>query len=311
VEQLDDTAFAKLIAPYRRELRAHCYRMAGSIHDADDLLQEGLLRAWRGLPGFEGRASLRTWLYKVVTHACLDRLATARARTLPIESEAGDDPFIEPCSPELYSGEPSPEARIAQRESVALAFLVALQRLTPKQRATLILRDVLGMAAAECAELLELSVAAVNSALQRAREVLAEPAAPSSASLPALDRAGESALARYIAAWEQADAHALIGLLREDATLAMPPMREWLAGASAIAGAIDDMVFRPAGAGTLRLVRTEANGEPACALYRRDAAGVYRGEAIQIVRFDGERIASITAFLDPTLFARLGLPEQL
>ena len=297
----DERAFARLIAPFRRELRAHCYRMAGSLHDADDLLQESLLRAWRGLTGFEGRASLRTWLYKVTTHACLDQLDRRGPRLLPQDMGPAAEPgAIGPAIEDAAFIEPAPVDLYERREQIALAFLVALQLLTPKQRAALILRDVVGMEASECAELLGLSVAAVNSALQRAREVLA--ARPHTAPSPERD---DQVLARYVAAWERADSAALVALLRDDATLAMPPIREWLRGASAIGASIEAMVFGPAGPGAFRLVPTEANGLPAFAAY---AGG--QPLAIHVLELAGGRIASITAFLSPGLFARFGLPEK-
>jgi len=300
---MDQGEFARLIEPFRRELRAHCYRMAGSLHDADDLLQESLLRAWRGIDGFEGRASLRTWLYKVTTHACLDALAARRPRLLPVDLGPASDPsavgapvddiaFVEPCPAELYD----------RRETVALAFVVSLELLTPKQRAALILHDVVGMEAKECAELLAVSVAAVNSALQRAREVLAT----RDIALPERDPAQDAVLARYVDAWQRADASALVALLRDDAVLAMPPIREWLRGASAIGRSIDAMVFAPAGPGAFRLVPTEANGLPAFAAY---AGG--RAYALHVLELRGGAIASITAFLAPDLFAKFGLPATL
>jgi RNA polymerase sigma-70 factor (ECF subfamily) len=287
----DHAAFARLIEPFRRELRAHCYRMSGTLHDADDLLQETLVRAWRGLAGFQGRSSLRTWLYKVATHACLDKLDTPRSR----ES-------IEPAPPDLYAF-PSPEARLTQRESIALAFMVALQLLTAKQRAVLILRDVVGLDAAECAELLDLSVAAVNSALQRARDEVASNRSPTLHS----DPDHEAALARYIDAWERADSSLLIALLRDDAKLAMPPTSTNFAGAAAIAEAIEGMVFRVAGPGAFRFVRIEANGSPAIAMYQREPDGVFRARAIHVLEIAGGRVAEITAFLLPPLFEQFGL----
>jgi RNA polymerase sigma-70 factor (ECF subfamily) len=287
----DHASFARLIEPFRRELRAHCYRMAGTLHDADDLLQETLVRAWRGLAGFEGRASLRTWLYKVATHTCLDKLDANRSRE-----------NIEPAPPELYAF-PSPEARLTQRESIALAFMVALQLLTAKQRAVLILRDVVGLDAAECAELLDLSVAAVNSALQRARDEVASNRSPTLHSDPDCD----AALARYIAAWERADSSQLIALLRDDAKLAMPPLPDTFAGAAAIAEAIDAMVFRVAGPGAFRFVRIEANGSPALAMYEREPDGTFHARSIHVVETAGGIVAEITAFLIPALFERFGL----
>ena len=290
----DERAFARLVEPHRRELRAHCYRMAGSLLDADDLLQESLLRAWRGLASFEGRASLRTWLYKVTTHACLDQLDRKGPRLLPQDMGPASDGRVGPPIEDTAFVEPAPAELYERREDVALAFLVALQLLTPKQRAALILRDVVGMEASECAELLGLSVAAVNSALQRAREVLA--ARPVTAPPPERD---DAVLARYIDAWQRADSAALVALLRDDATLAMPPMRDWLRGAAIIGRSIQDMVFGPAGPGVFRLVPTEANGLPAAAAYQ---AG--QPMAIHVLEIAGDKIAAITAFVSPALVGR-------
>ncbi len=319
----DEGAFARLVAPYRRELRAHCYRMSGSIHDADDLLQDSLLRAWRGLKSFEGRSSLRTWLYKITTRACLDALDQRAARVLPMElgpavapgasmSAPRLDPiWIEPAPAELYGDEVSPEARYGRRESVALAFLVALQLLPAKQRVVLILHDVLGWQAAECAELLELSEAAINSALQRARQTVATRAeSEKAASLPIGDAGTAALLARYVEAWELADVSRLVSLLREDATLAMPPLPEWIAGAAAIGAAIDAMVFAPAGRGAFRLIATEANGLPAFAAYQLEG-GELRARAIHVLEIRDGRIASMVAFLDAALFQPFGLPSVL
>lgn len=321
----DDGAFARLVAPYRRELRAHCYRMSGSLHDADDLLQDSLLRAWKGLPGFEQRADLRTWLYKVTTHACLDALDKRAPRLLPMElgpAAGANDSFgpprfdpiwLEPCPADLYqSNDPSPEARIGQRESVTLAFLVALQLLPAKQRVVLILRDVLGWQAAECAELLELTVAAVNSALQRAHETLASRAPDLRAAPPPIDSADTALLSRYVQAWELADVDALVALLHEDATLAMPPLPQWLLGAQAIGAAIQKMVFAPAGPGTFRLVKTEANARPAFAAYQRDReSGELHLYALHILELKNARVTSMMAFLDPALMNEFGLPGVL
>jgi RNA polymerase sigma-70 factor (ECF subfamily) len=307
-QQGDNAAFARLVAPYRRELRAHCYRMSGSLHDADDLLQESLLRAWRGLPGFEGRSDVRTWLYKVTTHACLDRLDARAPRMLPFDAAGVVDPiWVEPCPAAWYSDESSPEARLGRRESVALALLVALQRLPAKQRAVLILRDVVGWQASECAELLGLTVAAVNSALQRARDTLgAQQGEP-----PPVDEQTASLLGRYLAAWEKADTQALVSLLHEDATLAMPPMPEWVAGATAIGAIIDKMVFAPSGPGAFRMVALEANGLPAFASYARADDGVFRARALHILDVRDGRIAGLVAFIDASLFPTFGLAPSL
>jgi RNA polymerase sigma-70 factor (ECF subfamily) len=323
----DSGAFGRLVAPHRRELRAHCYRMSGSLHDADDLLQESLLRAWKGLATFEGRSSLRTWLYRVTTNACLDALERKSARVLPkglgppaAKGEAVLPPrmepiWLEPCPAELYADDDvgrSPEARYEQRESMTLAFLVALQLLPPKQRAVLILRDVLGWEASECATLLDLSVASVNSALQRARETLASKAAGERAAPRAPDLEVTALLARYVEAWEHADVGRLVSLLHEDATLVMPPIPTWIAGARSIGDAIGAMVFGPAGAGAFRMVRTEANGRPALATYQRDReTGELRASSIHVLEVHDGRITSIDAFLDGSLFPRFGLPATL
>lgn len=315
----DESAFDRLVAPYRRELRAHCYRMSGSIQDADDLLQESLLRVWRGLAGFEGRASFRTWIYKVTTHVCLDRLETRAARHLPADlgpplrdgrgiGTPREDPiWLEPCPADLYAGPSSPEARYSQREGVALAFLTALQVLPPKQRVVLLLRDVVGWEASECAELLETSVASVTSALQRARETLAA-RGERRPTLPA-DAATAAVLARYVRAWEHADVDELVALLHEEATLAMPPYAEWLIGAGAIGAAIDVMVFQPAGPGVFRLVPTEASGAPAFTAWRRDPArGELQPMGVHLLEVEGGRIAAMVAFLDPALPPRFTPP---
>jgi RNA polymerase sigma-70 factor (ECF subfamily) len=298
--------------------------MSGSLHDADDLLQESLIRAWKGLNGFEGRASLRTWLYKVATNVCLDALGDQAARTLPmelgpaVESAAFvgapelDPIWIEPCPEELYAEAPaSPEARYSQREAVALAFLVALQLLPAKQRAALILREVIGLQAMECAEILQVSVPAVKSALQRARETLASRAATMRELPPAIDDAATRALlARYAEAWERADVAALVSVLHDDAVLTMPPYRQWLRGASVIAAGVGSRCV--AARAGVKMVAIRANGQPACAMYSRDAeSGSFLARGIHVIQVRGERIAGVTAFVDGSLFERFGLPARL
>ncbi len=314
-----DASFEQLVAPHRRELHAHCYRMCGSVHEADDLLQESLVRAWKGLPGFEGRASLRTWLYKVATSVCLDALARKKPRLLPMNVEPASPPTVVPTPPEDPSFlEPyadagalmtSPESRYAAKESVALAFLVALQELPPKQRAVLLLCEVLGFGAAECAEMLGMTVAAVNSALQRARQTLDE-REPDEADDAPSDEATMTALRRYVDAWVSADVSLLVSLLREDATLAMPPLSTWFSGAEAVGQAMAALVFTPNAKGTFQLVPIEPNGAPGFAIYQRDESGVYRAIAIHALSLRGGRIAGIMAFLDPRLFPRFGLPIE-
>lgn len=322
----DETAFRRLVEPHRRSLLGLCYRMSGSLHDAEELLQDSLLRAWRGLASFEQRASLRTWLYRITTHACLDALEKKqRARVLPQDLGPAngamspprlDDIWLEPAPAPLWMADDdasggaaaSPEVTVTNRESVTLAFLVALQRLPPKQRATLLLRDVVGYDAKECAELLETSVASVNSALQRARETLSD------AKAPLLDEPSDETralLSRYVTAWESADVEQLVSLLREDATLAMPPIPTWIEGAQQIGASLRAMVLpatRPAGAAAVfKLVATEANGVPAFAAYARGDDGVYRASALHLVEIHGGRVARITAFVDPSLFPLFGL----
>lgn len=321
----DGVAFERLVSPFRRELRAHCYRMSGSLSDADDLLQESLIRAWKGLPSFEGRSALRTWLYKVTTSACLDALDKRSARLLPFDAGPAHDPtkplgpprpeitWLEPCPDDVWvDAPPSPEAKYGARESVALAFLSMLQLLPPRQRAVLVLRDVLGWQATECAELLDMSVPAVNSALQRARETLEGQRAIEHAHTPPGDARTEDLLARYVRAWELADVPALVSLLHEDATLSMPPLSEWLQGAQIIGGALSAMVLPPGSSGRFRLVATHANGQPALAAYERDAAtGEMRAAAMHVLTISGGKVASLTAFVDPSLFTRFGLPSRL
>ncbi|MFT3712263.1 MAG: RNA polymerase subunit sigma-70 [Archangium sp.] len=300
-------AFEQLVAPFRRELRAHCYRMSGSTHDAEDLLQDSLVKAWKGLGGFEGRSSLRGWLYRVATSACLNALEAKKNRVLPsdlsgpgepsaavLSSMAPDVevPWLQPCPDEwIEPEEASPEARYSRRQSVSLAFLTALQRLPPRQRAVLLLRDVLGWQASECAELLELSVAAVNSALQRARATLEENRAVRAPA--ADDETTRSLLARYITAWERSDVGLLVQLLKEDAVLTMPPMPVWFRGAANIGASLAGMVLVPGSAGSFRVELTTANGQPALTMFRDGVKA-----ALHVLTLDGDRIARLDAFLE-------------
>jgi RNA polymerase sigma-70 factor (ECF subfamily) len=317
----DGEAFARLVDRHRRELRAHCYRMAGSMAEADDLLQESLIRAWRGLPGFEGRASLKSWLYRVATNTCIDVLASRAGRTLPrwLEEPTRDPRgpiaqrpevlWLEPCSDELASAHaPSPEAAISARQSVALAFLVALQTLPARQRAVLILRDVVGMEATEVAEALDMSVAAANSALQRARETTGRARGEMALADRGLGERERATLARYVRAWETGDARALVAVLREDATIAMPPYAAWYQGAEAVGTLFEAQILPMVPGRRLFVVPTSLNGGPAVAVYaRHPETGAMLPVALQVLTIDGDRVAAIDAFLDPSLPGRLGI----
>ncbi|TMD44631.1 MAG: sigma-70 family RNA polymerase sigma factor, partial [Chloroflexi bacterium] len=309
----DEGAFQRLTDRYRRELLVHCYRMLGSFHDAEDVLQETLLRAWRGLESFEGRSALRPWLYRIATNACLDAIASRRRRALPNgtnpAAEAGvplpgptNEPlWIEPMPDTLIDLRPAvnPEAHYDARESVTLAFLATLQTLPGRQRATLILRDVLGWRASEVADLLETSVAAANSALHRARASMKGYRADrKSADASVADSAQTAALlSRYVDAWHAADAAGLVALLREDALITMPPLPLWYQGRVAIQWFFETQLFVGEAAARFRLVPTAANGSPAFATYQRDASGVYRLGALQVLTLEGSQIAEIHDFL--------------
>jgi RNA polymerase sigma-70 factor (ECF subfamily) len=312
---------AEKLEAHRPALVGHCYRMLGSAAEADDAVQETLVRAWRALEGFDGRASLRTWLYRIATRVCLDALADRGRRERPMAiAPAGSvhDELVE--RPRTHWLEPIPDAhavpadgdpaeRAALRESIRLAFVAALQRLPPRQRAALLLAEVLGWPAGEIASALETSVAAVNSALQRARATLAECAPPERTVLD-LSPEQETLLARYVDAFERYDVDALTALLREDATLSMPPYTLWLQGPRAIAA-----WFRGRGCGCegSRLVATAANGLPAFGQYRAGGPGEpHRPWSLVVLELQGDRIAAMNHFLDTaTLFPRFGLPPEL
>ena len=318
----DDDAFRRLVEPHRAELHAHCYRMLGSLHDAEDALQDVLLRAWRGLPGLAQRCSLRSWLYRIATNTCLDAIARRPRRVLPMDvvpPAAGDaargEPLVESMWVEPYpdeslgleSGYATPEARYERREAVELAFIAALQHLPGRQRAVLILREVLGFSAREVAEALETSVASVNSALQRARKAVEE-RLPDESQQEAMRSLGDERLRdlleRYMAAWEHGDIDALIALLAEDATLSIPPYTSWWRGREVIAAFAADPQHR--------FVPTRANGQLAIGCYRRNAeTGDYEAEALEVLTLEGVRVRTMTAFMTPGLFARFGLPDRL
>jgi RNA polymerase sigma-70 factor, ECF subfamily len=315
--------FADLADPYRQELLAYCYRMLGSIDDAEDQVQETLLRAWRAYEDFEGRSSLRTWLYRIATNACLRALETRSKRPLPsgigapAEDPEGTQPALAPEVPWLQpmpdalvtSGTSDPAAVVAARASMRLALIATLQYLPPRQRAVLILRDVLSWPAAEVAQLLDISTVAANSILQRARVQLNQ-VQPAEESLrePA-DPADRILLDRYATAFETADIAALTALLREDATMEMPPHPYWFSGRDRTVRFLRARVLTDPG--RFVLTPTVANGQVAFAAYERAAAGSYTAHGIQLVSTDGVFVRRIVSFNDARLVAKFGLPTEL
>jgi RNA polymerase sigma-70 factor (ECF subfamily) len=300
---------------HRAALTGHCYRMLGSVVDADDAVQETMVRAWRGLDRFEGRASLKNWLYRIATNVCLDALADRTRRTRPVEElPAGtvDDPLVtrprahwlEPIpDARAVSGDADPEEQAMLRQSIRLAFVAALQHLPPRQRAALLLREVLGWSAAEIAEALGTSVAAVNSALQRARETLGTRDVRDT---PPLSEAQERLLERYVDAFERYDVDGLVSLLHADVEFSMPPYALWLRGPEAVRAWL---AGRGCGCRGSRLVPTTSCGSPAFAQYRQGGEGPW---ALQVLELSGERIVAWTSFLDTeVLFPRFGLPMRL
>jgi RNA polymerase sigma-70 factor, ECF subfamily len=305
---------------HRRELTAYCYRMLGSGHDAEDAVQETLVKAWRASDRFAGRSSVRTWLYRIATNVCLDSLRSGQRRAVPMELGAARAPvaasatdvlpegsWVSPIADErVLPAEADPAELVELRESVRLAFVATLQHLPPRQRAALILCDVLRWPAAEAAELLETTVPAVNSALQRARATLAALPASRSASLEADER---ELLARYVAAFESYDIDALVTLLREDAIQSMPPYAMWLQGPTDIAA----WLLGPgAECRDSRLVPTSANGCAAFGQYRHDPSGGHAPWALQVIETSGGQVTAIHSFLDVgELFPAFGLPDHL
>jgi RNA polymerase sigma-70 factor (TIGR02960 family) len=322
---VDDREFTALTDPFRQELLAHCYRMLGSIHDAEDLVQETYLRAWRGFERFEGRSSLRLWLYKIATMACLTDIERRGRRPLPSGLAAPSDDYratLEPAEPSIPWLQPAPDmsqvttgispdpaAVVSSRTGMRLAFIAALQHLPARQRAVLIMRDVLAWPAAEVAEALETSTTAVNSALRRARGRLASIGAVEEDLAEPDDLAVRAALDRYVIAFEQADVRTLIELLRADVELEMPPIPTWFTGRDAVAGFLARQVL--GGPGSWALVSTTANGQPAFALYGRTSSGNYDAHGINVLTLIGTRVSRIVAFNDPALLPAFGLPATL
>jgi RNA polymerase sigma-70 factor, ECF subfamily len=320
-ELRSDDDFLEVAGPYRRELLAHCYRMLGSVHEAEDLVQETYLRAWRSYHGFEGRSSLRTWLYRIATNVCLTALDSRKRRPMPsglgAPSAHPDDPLVElgevlwlePVPDAMVGGDPhDPATIVAGRASVRLALIAALQQLPPRQRAVLVLREVLRLRAAEVAEMLDTSVAAVNSSLQRARAQLEAAGLTEDDVVEPDDPAQRELLDRYARALEAKDVTAIVEVFTADVVWEMPPFSAWFRGPEAIARLIASHC--PARAGELRLLPTEANGQPAYAVYRLTDEGWTPFQLHVLAVTDG-RVSHVAAFFDLTLFATFGLPARL
>ena len=314
----DDEAFRQLVESHERAVRVHCYRMLGSLQDAEDQTQETLLRAWRNLQTFEGRASVRAWLYRIATNACLDELDRRGRRLLPPmvgapsevfvpgQGTLDETPWLDPFPDawlDVPDAAPGPEARYEAKEAIELAFIAALQRLAPRQRAVLLLRDVVGWSARDVANLLEMSVPAANSALQRARTRMDQTATPDTARLSA--DAERALVERYVRAWEQSDVQAFVALLKDDAVLSMPPLAEWYVGRAAI-GDFFRWATGPTGGGPFRLIPTRANGGVAFGIYSAGAAFI-----LHVLLIDRDGVAAMTSFMNPGLFPAFGLPSSV
>jgi RNA polymerase sigma-70 factor, ECF subfamily len=323
----DEDAFARIVSAHRRELHAHCYRMLASLHDAEDAFQETLLRAWRGLPKFAGRSSLRTWLFSIATNVCLNAIAKRPKRVLPIDYGPQSAPDQEPGPPLVESvwiepypdetigvddGYAAPEARYEEREAVELAFIAALQHLPARQRAVLILREVLGFSAREVAETLSTTVASVNSALQRARKS-AEDRLPAQSQQETLRTLGDDEVRNlveaYVEAWRLGDVVALRELLADDAEFSMPPWSAWWRGRETIAAFAEQAVTQCAVARTLPIM---ASGQPAIAYYSQvENSNRFEATALDVLTLEDGRIKAITAFIRPDIFELFGLPSEL
>jgi RNA polymerase sigma-70 factor (ECF subfamily) len=326
--QGDEDAYARLVGPRRAELHAHCYRMLGSVPDAEDALQEALLRAWRSLSGFEGRSSFRSWLYTIATNACLRAVERRPRRVLPVDYGPAADPHDGPAAPlvesvwvdpypddklDLDDGFAGPDARYEQRESVELAFIAALQHLPARQRAVLILRDVLGFSAGEVAEMLETTATSVYSTLQRAHKTV-DDRLPEQSQQVTLRALGDDALREvvdsYVDAWERGDVDAVVAMLAEDAAMTMPPIPTWYRGREAVGEFLAGWPMSDRH--HWRAVPTRANGQPAFGFYMWDAERrTFVPHGVHVLTLDGDRIAEITAFIEAESLARFGLPDQL
>jgi RNA polymerase sigma-70 factor, ECF subfamily len=326
--QGDEDAFGRLVGPYRRELHAHCYRMLGSVQDAEDALQDALLGAWKGLARFEGRSSLRSWLYTITTNACLKAIQRRPKRVLPIDYGPPSDPHERPAPPitesvwvDPYPDEglfvedhaATPEVRYEQRESVELAFIAALQYLPPRQRAVLILRDVLGFSARETADALDTKPTSVDSVLQRAHKTV-DARLPEQSQQTALSSISDSELRElvdgFVEAWERADIDSVVTMLAEDVTLDMPPHPSWYSGRDAVAAFLSAIPL--ADVNRWRVLPTRANGQLAFGHYIwREKANAFVAGELSVVTLRGKRIEAITIFREPEALGRFGLPERI
>lgn len=314
----DSDAFAAQIEPFRRQLQAYCYRMLGSVQEAEELAQEALMRAWQRRETYEGRGSLRAWLYKIATNACLNVLERRPRRSLPIGRGSAakideaippalrEPVWLEPFPDEMPAGDDTnPEAVHVSQESVTLAMMVALHRLPARQRAVLILSDVLEFSAKEVADLLEVTASAAKSALFRARQALAASQTPTDADV----RVDAALLQRYVDAWQRADVGGLVALLKSDASFSMPPIPAWYQGREAICWLIGRTVFAGTPDRRWKLSPTRANGRNAFGLYQLDYAdGVFKAYGIQVVTFAGGQVADIMTCINPALFVSFKLP---
>jgi len=328
LQDIDRQAFGVLAESHRRELRVHCYRMLGSVQEAEEMVQETLLRAWDRRETYEGRSSLRAWLYKIATNLCIDALRRRPRRGLPVTREDAStleqpipasitEPiWLEPYPDDLAAPEESnPEARYSKSESIRLAFLATLHLLPARQRAVLILRDVLDWQANEVAEALEQSVPSVKSALHRARATLARHHPllnRENMTAPFADEELREQLDLYVRAWESADVEGLVALLREDSTFSMPPIPSWYRGRENIGALVRKTIFSGQASGHWRLLPTRANAQPGFGLYKlNEGSGDYDGYGVQVVTFDGDRISDITTFRNPSLLPFFELPSAL
>lgn len=321
----DQTAFAMLVEPHQRAMFRHCYRMLGSGTDAEDATQDALVRAWRGLPGFDGAGAFGGWLHRIATNVCLDRLRGQQRRLDPVAEvpPAGPDAalvsggpgrlFVEPVSDLELAGLADPQQQVVRREEISLAFVAALQRLAPRQRAALLLHDVLGFAHAEVAQVLQVSPGAVNSLLSRARQTVrskpwAPPADPASPAVREL-------LDRYLRAWQLADITGFVQVVADDVRLSMPPLLTWFDGRDAVAAFVEAEIFARARPHGVPMRAGWCNGQPAFATYEPDGQGRLTASGLQILELDSRggrpRVTAIVSFRDPALAARCGLPASL